>query len=147
MPLQRRTPLRRKKTDPSAPKKRKPMTRKKRLRPANQERRAKLHARNYPDRPAVEPHCLVTRLRLAYEARHGMSPDWPPCCAKIDQAHVRARGMGGCKGDKHDVVYLCRTHHIEQEHSRGAFEARYGCDLAAEAARVAAGELDDLGPV
>lgn len=145
--LKRKTPLRRTKPIDAPGKPRKAIARKKKLRAVNPERRAKLHARNYPDRPVVEPHCLVTRLRLAYEARHGMRPDWPPCCAKIDQAHVRARGMGGCKGDKNDVVYLCRTHHIEQERSRSAFEARYGCDLTAEAARVAAGELDDLGPV
>lgn len=123
------------------------LRRSKPIRQVNPERRAQLHARNYPARPVVEPWCLVTRLRLAYEARHGMSPDWTPCCAKIDAAHVRARGMGGCKGGKDDVVYLCRTHHREQERSRADFETRYGCDLTAEAARVARGELNDLGPV
>lgn len=113
----------------------------------NEERRAKLHERNYPDRPLVEPWCLITRVRLKYEAQHGMSPSWTACCQKIDAAHIRARGMGGVKGDKNDVVYLCRTHHMEQERNPAAFEARYGVDLRAEADRIAAGGEDDLGPV
>jgi len=77
--------------------------------------------------------------------------EWPfidHCSRKIDAAHVRARGMGGAKGDRRDLVPLCRRHHRASGEARTSqrakFEKGYGIDLAAEAARIAL-ELDDRG--
>ena len=79
-----------------------------------------------------------------YQARHGakMIPaGWTRCWAgEPDAAHVvRARGMGGVNSDKTQVAHLCRGHHTEQEGRTAAFEAKYGIDLAAAAAKLAAG--------
>ena len=121
------------------------------IKPRNAARAARMHERNYLARPAVEPFCLVDRLLVAYQARRGMKMqprDWQPCATKIDAAHAtRDRGMGGVNSSAADVVYLCRTHHDELGRmGRPAFEAKYGCDLAGEAARVAAGDVEPLPP-
>jgi hypothetical protein len=122
-----------------------------RLKSENPERRAEMRARNFPDRPMVTPWCLVALALERYQARHGakMFPaGWTPCWAgEPDPAHViRARGMGGVNSSKDEVAYLCRGHHGEQEGRTEAFEARYGIDLAAAAARLVAGERDPLPP-
>lgn len=119
-----------------------------RLKSQNPERRAELRARNFPDRPMVAPWCLVALALERYQARHGskMIPaGWTPCWpGEPDAAHVvRARGMGGVNSDKTQVAYLCRGHHTEQEGRSAAFEAKYGIDLAAEAAKLAAGESSE----
>lgn len=135
-----------------APKKpRKPLRTRTRIKPQNESRAAKMYARNYPERPAVEPFCLVARELAAYQARHGLKmrpSSWLVCLDKIDAAHAtRDRGMGGVNSSASDVVYLCRAHHDELAHvGRAAFETRYGVDLAHEAARVAAGDTDQLPP-
>lgn len=53
----------------------------------------------------------------------------------VDAAHVKSRGAGG--DDRGNLVPLCHFHHMEQ-HERGikSFQARWGIDLAAEAARL-----------
>lgn len=117
-----------------------------RLKSANLERRAEMRVRNFPNRPVVAPWCLVALALERYQARHGakMIPrGWTRCwTGDPDPAHVvRARGMGGCNSSKDEVAYLCRGHHGEQEGRTAAFEAKYGIDLAAAAARLAAGEL------
>lgn len=114
-----------------------------RLKSANLERMAEMRARNFPDRPLVTPWCLIARKLTEHQARHGekMRPvGWTPCWSgPPDAAHVvHNRGMGGCNSSKNEVAYLCRGHHGEQEGRTAAFEARYGVDLAAEAARLAA---------
>lgn len=121
------------------------------LRARNEARAAKMHARNFPARPLVEPRCFIARHLAAYRLKHGskMTPrGWLPCCAKIDAVHAtHDRGMGGVNSSAADVVYGCRTHHDELGRiGRPAFEAKYGVDLAHEAARVAAGETDPLPP-
>lgn len=121
----------------------------KRINLRNEERRAAQHARNYPERPEVEPWCFVLRLLDEYRRRHGakMVPaGWSPCSEKIDAAHAtRDRGMGGVNSSASDVVYACRTHHDELGRiGRPAFEALYRCDLAAEAAREA--DREDMHP-
>jgi hypothetical protein len=117
-----------------------------RLKSANLERRAEMRTRNFPDRPAITPWCLVALALERYQARHGtkMIPHgWTSCWSgEPDTAHVvRARGMGGCNSSKDEVAYLCRGHHSEQEGRTEYFEAKYGIDLAAAAAHLAAGEL------
>ncbi len=122
-----------------------------RLKSENPERRAEMRKRNFPDRKIVAPWCLVA-LRLAeYQRAHGakMIPaGWTKCWAgEPDPAHVvHSRGMGGCNSDKTLVVDLCRGHHGEQEGRSAAFEAKYGIDLRAEAAKKAAGEQEGLAP-
>lgn len=81
---------------------------------------------------------MIGERLAAYQREHGakMWPaGWAPCWGPIDPAHVRTRGAGGTADD---VVYLCRGHHREQEGRTADFEARYGVDLTAEAARLAA---------
>lgn len=103
------------------------------IKKVNRERRARLHERNFPPRDP-DAECLVARELRKRFAETGMVPlGWTRCCSKLDQAHVRARGMGGCKGDKNDVVDLCRVHHDESEHDRRGFEEKYGLNLRAEA--------------
>jgi hypothetical protein len=94
----------------------------------NEKRRAKRYARDFGTRAEAvrEMPCLVC----------GHVPSEP--------AHVRSRGAGG---DRRSVVPLCGPfaggHHREQ-HTRGiqTFQRKYGIDLHAEAARIAA-ELDE----
>lgn len=122
-----------------------------RLKSANLERRAEMRARNFPDRPAVAPWCLVAIELERYQARHGakqVPAGWTRCwTGEPDPAHVvHARGMGGVNSSKDEVAYLCRGHHNEQEGRSEAFEAKYGVDLAAAAARLAAGGRDPLPP-
>lgn len=139
------------KPEPRPQKQRKPLRSRTRIKPRNEKRAAKMHARNFPTRPTVEPFCIIARRLAAYQAAHGakMQPSgWLTCIAKIDAAHAtHNRGMGGVNSGASDVVYLCRAHHDELGHiGRAAFETRYGVDLAHEAARVAAGENDPLPP-
>jgi hypothetical protein len=80
------------KPEPRPKKPRKPLRARTRMKPRNDARAAKMHARNYPDRPIVEPWCLVARQLAAYRLRHGakMSPrGWCECAKKIDAAHGR----------------------------------------------------------
>ena len=109
------------------------------IRRRNPERAAKMRAKNFAPRPAVEPFCAVA-WKLA--AMPGRPLGWSVCWGPIDQCHIKARGMGGCNSDG-ATVYLCRGHHQEQEGRTAAFEAKYQIDLRAEGARQAKG-LGDL---
>lgn len=99
----------------------------------NPKRAKQAYARNYGDRgDAVRSMpCLIT-------AAHGLSV----------AAHARARGMGGCKGTRRDLVNLCQRCHLEageaRTSQRAAFEALHGVDLFAEAERIAV-RLDEEG--
>lgn len=104
----------------------------------NPERLARRRAEQFPERPVVAPWCFIAERLAAYQREHGakMIPEgWLQCWGPIDPAHVRTRGAGGTADD---VVYLCRAHHREQEGRTDAFNLRYGVDLRAEAARLAA---------
>ncbi len=118
----------------------------KRLRAKNPERAAEMRDRNFPDRPPIV-WCLLAHRLAAYQAEHGEKArpaGWSRCWGPVDAAHVlHNRGMGGCNSSRDEVAYLCRGHHQEQEGRSEDFEKRYGVDLAAEAAKVAAG---DFGP-
>lgn len=122
------------------------------LRRSNPDRRAKMFARNYGDRVEVihRMPCLVWMKR-----RNGvpLKPGQRPCCGDTQAAHVRARGAGGVKGDKHDLVNLCHAHHEEageyRTSKRAEFEALYEIDLIAEARALDAqfqGPEFDYGP-
>lgn len=96
-------------------KRRKPLKRKKRINPINQERRAKRKAE------AFGPQAKLARtMQCAACGRH------PPSQA----AHVRSRGAGG--KDRGNVVGLCATCHSIQ-HTIGirAFQERYHVNLEA----------------
>lgn len=115
------------------------LTRGKRINPVNKARKAKAFARNFGDRGEyIREMCC-----LADSAKHGS-----PCSGPIQAAHVIARGMGGCKGDRRHLVPLCAIHHLEagenRTSQREAFEAKYGIDLLAEAERIAS-LLDEKG--
>lgn len=108
---------------------RKPLKR----RGANRARRAKLYERNFGERgDAVrEMPCLL----LSTEE----------CEREIEAAHVSARGMGGVKGDRRQLVPLCGRHHrISGRMAPSDFIARYHINLRHEADRIAA-ELDARG--
>ncbi|MBL9105167.1 MAG: hypothetical protein JNL82_29750 [Myxococcales bacterium] len=120
-----------------------PLRRGKALRRVNPARR-RAFARNFGDRaPAVRAMaCLCSA-----EGRRGMTPPnlRDRCAGAIEAAHVRARGMGGAKGDRRDLVPLCTYHH-QRQHQLGVhrFAEIYGVDLQDEARRIA-GELDERG--
>jgi hypothetical protein len=143
--LQRRKPLARGKA----------LARSTRLAPVNRKRRAKVFERNFGQRAAEVRSlgCIVGaklgrelddqptfghKLAVAvYHQESGQACDFGGAQA----AHARARGMGGCKGDRRDLVPLCHRHHLEagefRTTQRTEFEKRYGIDLVAEADRIA----------
>lgn len=94
----------------------------------NPERRRRLHERNFGDKATWIRSLPCTCGRAACRAY------------RSDAAHVVARGMGGCGGDKRHLVPLSRPCHLEQERvGVEAFGRAIGVDLAAEAER-----LDEL---
>lgn len=110
------------------------------LPPVNKKRKARAYERNYGDRADVvrlEP-CLVDR---AIRMQPVFPMGWTACSGAIVAAHAVARGMGGAKGDRRQLVPLCARHHMEagelRTSERGAFESRYGIDLLAEAKAIA----------
>jgi len=107
----------------------------KRLQARNPKRARKAYERNYGERgDAVRAmHCLVGGIEST------------GCRGPIQAAHVKARGMGGCNGDRRSLVPFCAGHHDEQTRRGGkTFAATHRLDLAAEAERVAL-ELDARG--
>jgi len=100
---------------------------------ANRARAAKKYVRNFGDRGHAvrEMPCLLA-------AAGG-------CEGAIEAAHAVARGMGGARGDRRQLVPLCRHHH-RASGSMGAvtFAARYRIDLVHEAVAIAAA-LDARG--
>ena len=122
-PLTRKTPLRAKTQ----------LRSKTRIKPVNRSRKSMAFERNYGDRGAKvrEMECLLSGA--------------DPCGGAIQAAHVVARGMGGCNGDRRSLVPLCAHHHSEQGTiGIKSWQEHHGVDLKAEAARLAA-ELDDQG--
>lgn len=167
--LTRRTPLPRGKGLARG----KPLARGTRLAPVNRERKAKTFTRNFGERRAVVgtmPCLVLTRFRLDSGApavmackarREGAANRWaawfssPSRCDLAawgpngsQAAHAKARGMGGAKGDRRDLIPLCPKHHREsgefRTSQRAKFEERYAISLVDEAARIAA-ELDERG--
>jgi len=112
---------------PKALKRRTPVKR------VNRGRRAKLYERNFGKRgDAVrEMACLLLSTN--------------ECERAIEAAHASARGMGGVKGDRRELVPLCGHHHaISGRMAPSDFIARYHINLRHEAGRIAA-ELDARG--
>ena len=112
------------------------------VRQRNPDRRAAAYARNFGDRAgavrAMPCLCDRPRVRLADQQ----------CGGDITASHARARGMGGCKGDRRQLVPLCYRHSVEAgEHGtsqRLAFESRY-CVSLDEVADTIALDLDAQG--
>lgn len=96
-----------------------------RINPYNKERRKKKFKRNFGSEERVK---LIKKMTCVV-----------PSCSKRNchNAHVKARGMGGAKGDKNDIVPLCPKHHREQEKlGNKDFEKEYDINLLDEAARI-----------
>lgn len=111
-----------------------------RIKPRNNERRAKMFERNFGTRAeAVRAMpCLVRSKVLG-------ASSLPRCTGPIQAAHTTARGMGGCNSSRRKLVPLCAGHHSEQGTvGIETFEQRYGLDLDAEAERIAE-QLDSEG--
>lgn len=129
-----------------------PLSRKTRIRPANPKRKAKAYARNYGERgDAVRAMgCLCVKALRSWDFDEQVTEDTPGQCDAhpIQAAHSVARGMGGAKGDRRDLVPLCGRHHAEAGErgtsQRAAFEHRYDVSLGDEAHRIAV-ELDERG--
>lgn len=124
------------------------MQRKQRIKPTNPKRRREAFDRNFGERgEAVRAMpCLCGRKPGRVVMNSG-------CRGPVQAAHTIARGMGGCGGDRRQLVPLCARHHEEagegswkpqQPSKRTAFEKRHGLDLKAEAERIAV-ELDERG--
>lgn len=106
----------------------------------NRKRAAKMYARNYGERgdPIRAMPCLI--------AARSISPDPTLFCdGAVEAAHVKARGMGGCGGDRRQLVPLCSKHHRAWGRmGRHTFSTIFQIDLSAEADRIAL-ELDARG--
>ena len=107
------------------------------IKPVNHKRVAKMRERNFPDRTGNERCLIADKAAVLLGA---IPAGWSGCWGAIDPAHVTPRGHGGCNSSKDDVDWLCHGHHVEQEGRTARFEALYGVDLKAEAARRAAGD-------
>lgn len=131
----------------------------------NPERRAKTRARNYGDPHPERGDTRADRVRAmpCLGRRVPAGGGWVPlhvCRTPVQAAHVDARGMGGRGGDARKLAPLCADAHREAGElpslwmrssperyattQRGAWEARHGVDLLAEAERIAV-ELDAEG--
>jgi hypothetical protein len=128
----------------------------------NPKRAAKTFARNFGERgaPVRAMGCLCAKYcadwyfnTLQAEHANGTperfdASELPACSGPIQACHTIARGMGGAKGDRRNLVPLCAHHHTEAGErgtsQREAFEKRYGLDLQAEAKRIAE-QLDGDG--
>lgn len=114
-----------------------------RINPINRKRKAELHARNFGD----EAEAVRMLPCLCWARTCTWNRD--RCRGDVVAAHVTARGMGGAKGGRLDLVPLCDAHHREageaRTSEREAFESRYGLDLRAEADRLAAAQALPLG--
>lgn len=118
--------------------------RSKRINPRNPKRAQESYERNYGSRAdwVRQQPCLVAGL-----CGHR-------CVGKVQAAHVVARKMGGCGGDRRKQVPLCSAAHREageypqlgrwEGTQRALFEEKYGVSLT-EKAREIAEYLDTLG--
>lgn len=101
---------------------------------SNPARRRKSYAKNYGDRAD-----RIREMPCTVAGKTG--PGTTRCWGRPVAAHSRARGMGGCNGDRRELWPACWHHHCEagERHSekRRQFEERYGVDLELEAARLA----------
>jgi hypothetical protein len=93
------------------------------IRRSNAIRRGKMFKRNFGDHAE-----FIRSLDCAVEA----------CPGPSQAAHVVSRKMGGCGGDRFDLVPLCAEHHPKQERYRHnpegrltAFEVEHGLNLRA----------------
>jgi hypothetical protein len=107
------------------------LARTKRVAPRNPTRSKKAHARNYGEEAAT------IRLMPCLAEGRGLAR----CMGPIHVAHVTARGRGGCKGGRFDIVPLCAAHHRLAGEAgtsdRAMFERLHSLDLRAEADRIA----------
>lgn len=118
----------------------------------NAKRRAALHARNFGEeakRVRAMPCLGLVRIgEWRWEGRE-IGEEWCLCDGAIAAAHVTARGMGGVKSGRFDIVPLCAHHHREAGEAgtsqRATFEQCYGLDLRAEADRIALEHARPLG--
>lgn len=86
----------------------------------NPKRRKRLFARNYGDDGQHgawirEQPCAVPTF--SRRATH--------CDGKHEAAHAKDRGMGGCKGDRRDLLCLCARHHGEHGEGHKSFDAKH----------------------
>lgn len=109
----------------------------------NPERRRRKYERNFRGPWEGYDHAEWVRGQLCAAVSSGR------CSGAIQAAHVRARGMGGAKGDWTDLVPLCAHHHrvldLECGNRPHLFLRREGVDLERLAARlVPVGEKEAL---
>lgn len=103
------------------------------IRRTNPARKRERYQRNYGERGAA--------VRLMQCLLAGQDK----CDRPIEAAHASARGMGGVKGDRRQLVPLCGRHHIiSGRMAPSDFIAKYQINLRHEADRIAV-ELDALG--
>jgi hypothetical protein len=121
------------------PARRTQLARTKRVAPRNPTRSKKAHARNYGEEAAT------IRLMPCLAEGRGLAR----CMGPIHVAHVTARGRGGCKGGRFDIVPLCAAHHRLAGEAgtsdRVMFEKLHSLDLRAEADRIALLHSEPLG--
>jgi hypothetical protein len=120
----------------------KPLRRRTRIKATNPERRKRAFARNFGTRGEA------VRAMGCLAAGVWGSADEAGCYDSTQACHSIARGMGGAKGDRRNLVPLCGRHHSESGErgtsQRAEFERVHGLDLQAEAARIAE-QLDREG--
>lgn len=104
----------------------KPLRRRMPMRRSNPARKAAKYKRNFGERGAAvrEMACLLVSTN--------------ECEGAIQSAHVSARGMGGVKGDRFQLVPFCGKHHtIQGRMAPRDFAARYKINLPHHASHIA----------
>lgn len=106
-------------------------------------KRSRVKARN-PERKAKEFKRTYTSVErvMAIKAMRCLVDNFM-CSVPVDNAHVPSKSGAGRKGDAKHNVPLCRWHHTDSPHAldntnKEAFNARFGLDLDAEAAKIEA---------
>ena len=109
-----------------------PLRRLTRLATRNAGRKATSYRRNFGARADAvrQMRCLGCVAAARVNARRLGLAD--PCefdavgqSSPTQAAHVRARGMGGAKGDRRELVPLCHLHHLEAGEARTSARAEF----------------------
>ena len=100
-------------------------------------RKRALATHNRKRRPTEWQRAYHSTARVEWVKAQRCVAFWHGCVGPIQNCHVVTGGMGR-KADYTAIVPGCAHHHAEMHQGVQSFQRKYGIDLEAEAARVAA---------